>query len=1847
MNNTELPILEPGFINESDFSREPGTTFANKYGEVFTVLEDGSVFPLKDDSFRKFVDMFANNKVFTKDVLQNIPKNNPNVLVSGEEVLPDTIETYSVHNITLDVDYTDIMNNDSLSIVKKRISCFTLGKDVLVSDNRLDAENKPMPVKTITDIINTVMVSEFELDDYFDKEKSNDKLFVNDGMSINKIVLKLRKMDNPMNETDEEKFAYVVLTGAAGKEIAQYFNNYIANLSKFGLARIVNYYKDSTGETLSNVYTITATSNSSTLDIMFDERNYDIYGEVIEDKLSIHHRKYTKINVNSAPIEKKIRLIKSLVFNNNGHLISSAIRDVEIDLDISKLFYSKAMMESMFFSKKAVYTLIQGSININGDLFIPESGTFEVTGSVQVRGEHVILNSENTSVADPVIEIGKSNNGTAEEVGIVYKVYNENKPWNSNFLKRATFAYSGLSMTEIDTSDNSMKFNCSIDYAAMKAYTPDYYINDSVLNKKYYVADVLVDINAADINAILIHGARDLVNKSQTNEQILLTNYFNNFTNINVGSLMISSRVEYISVGEVNYKEMYPEFTVTNNILQNTILDLFNTVDIDKVRIRITLKVEKEILDAIGTSKIVGFDITSFSLNPLDDSSKVLLFNNIRKYAPRYYSRELRPTKITPLSLMYKNVPEEIGIDTSTYYYNNMSLVMGNPDFDRRSIVINGETLNASYMSVDLGYIGFDNYLTKVKKLKVQGNMFVDYVLGVSPTEKNLRQTNKIEPDIANYEVYADVYVKYFSDSIKVVGESEIVVDDFGRTLEIVTSTEYEEFDRYSSKVKKLTRMKVPINNKDSYYSLENKLDLDLSEHVAVLNNDVEYFKGKTVKDSLYIFVEFIIVRKHSNPAYFNYKDTVSLNNFSFVFSEADVEYRSCINDTITDPAFYTTPDEKFLNTEFNLNSNSLADATVARNAGIKSFYVNNDSSIKLSLSKASGVNYAYLGGGSSEADVEHKVFFMKARFNKGKNNLLKILMSAENIANFPKNDGVKIYGMISYIDTSKGLSYVPKYQSDTLYDSDLFVPTTNGVPAVKPDSTYTSLDEVQTVYQFLQDNANVTTYKEVIELAKPISKMYYDINEYPNDIDLYLTLMIDIPFPKNNPMFNDIELVFSKLVIKLVTDEVYRETEPLEGYSKSYGLLFKRETNDEYVSFVENSFDEENNAKYKDQLTNIQASVFEGDVDTCSEMSNPLTMKFSEKAGNLKGQLYISGTNNYKKYVQFSLENATFEKEGTIGLVDEFKKVSKLEYIPGNTTYKASAIFQIVKLMEMVNNPSSESISYMDSNGAVPPDASYINKVGTTATVNTLYLDVKSAIAGATKYNQALFDEAEAASRRVCDISAYHTDFYRQNGLASFWADEDNSLKGKVQEYEWYYYVNELFIRKSHTNNDYEHIDYNSYGSYYGNDFWLKVGQDVEVFSTKDDQPQYPGHIAEGATSFTIAVEYSGWQQWGKPPTWFENNESTRQQISYGVEYILIQDGIEHVVGGIMENKALMLRKDYVASASVVDKVYGRRPFKVVKRTYVNIKRLYNTRRTSEWVHGYIGSRTGNGAFVNNLAEWGGGRGNALPVIKSVKVYYNEYFTFPWLSPTAQEDNVDISIPGFNVYQTLQFPGVYMISEILADGRYITDILEVSTKDLNFGLCYLDEMKLLGMVVPAYAIKTIVGYTTPNIDSKNADDNKITIKYVDMSLLGNTDFLFRSHIVLPDKIEGIQLHAVESDYLNKYTTRNRIPAISVKAQISDYNPANPYAYNADGVLASRTTLVNNAGTIYMDKGATAAVNSTYSKYKFVVEMKVTNLNYLIQDTASNKTITYEPIRLPSLKIGASYWKKLSEEVPE
>ena len=88
---------------------------------------------------------------------------------------------------------------------------------------------------------------------------------------------------------------------------------------------------------------------------------------------------------------------------------------------------------------------------------------------------------------------------------------------------------------------------------------------------------------------------------------------------------------------------------------------------------------------------------------------------------------------------------------------------------------------------------------------------------------------------------------------------------------------------------------------------------------------------------------------------------------------------------------------------------------------------------------------------------------------------------------------------------------FVAKYESATLLNSDTFVPDKNGVPVVKLDSTFTSLDEVQLLYQFLDDNDLITTYKEEISLSNPINRMYYDINEYPNDIDLYLTIKMNI----------------------------------------------------------------------------------------------------------------------------------------------------------------------------------------------------------------------------------------------------------------------------------------------------------------------------------------------------------------------------------------------------------------------------------------------------------------------------------------------------------------------------------------------------------------------------------------------------------------------------------------------------------------------------------------------------------------------------------------------------------------
>ncbi len=126
MADKNFPFLEATLVAENSWQKNPGDFFINSGGEAYTVLEDGTLQPLRDKTYFDILYMLENNKPVSLEEYNSLDKNRMINLYLKGDVLPENVVTESVHSIVV----------DTTSNGFKRTSSFKIGEDITVKDKR-------------------------------------------------------------------------------------------------------------------------------------------------------------------------------------------------------------------------------------------------------------------------------------------------------------------------------------------------------------------------------------------------------------------------------------------------------------------------------------------------------------------------------------------------------------------------------------------------------------------------------------------------------------------------------------------------------------------------------------------------------------------------------------------------------------------------------------------------------------------------------------------------------------------------------------------------------------------------------------------------------------------------------------------------------------------------------------------------------------------------------------------------------------------------------------------------------------------------------------------------------------------------------------------------------------------------------------------------------------------------------------------------------------------------------------------------------------------------------------------------------------------------------------------------------------------------------------------------------------------------------------------------------------------------------------------------------------------------------------------------------------------------------
>ena len=338
-----------------------------------------------------------------------------------------------------------------------------------------------------------------------------------------------------------------------------------------------------------------------------------------------------------------------------------------------------------------------------------------------------------------------------------------------------------------------------------------------------------------------------------------------------------------------------------------------------------------------------------------------------------------------------------------------------------------------------------------------------------------------------------------------------------------------------------------------------------------------------------------------------------------------------------------------------------------------------------------------------------------------------------------------------------------------------------------------------------------------------------------------------------------------------------------------------------------------------------------------------------------------------------------------------------------------------------------------------------------------------------------------------------------------------------------------------------------------------------------------------------------------------------------------------------------------------------------------------------------YLGMQNGSssgfeipsGVYGKNASLFYDRPARPVPLYEYAIVKYNEYFTFPWLTPEAHTMVKVLSLQHITVYQSLLFYGYYSIKSNI-DGVYTTEPLVVTHPNYDYSYCFMTDINHLNLKnIPEDAICSVVGYSSAQITESNIESHKVILYYIDLAKIGISALskqmiefyepLYRMDTTVKPNVRmypmSAQVDAISSTYMLSAIPNYVEPNIQIDFEISDHAPSTTLKSGSvldntpDGsniILFTKSTYVGSNGSIYADSTTPldltyekyiSSKNSTYiiDRYKCVAKLRTRDNTCLLRDTrATNlKTVSTTPVIIPTLTLNASFTQKLTEEVPE
>lgn len=390
-------------------------------GEAYVVVEDQNGVRkevlLQGEAYRRFLDFLSKNKIQVS-IPSNINdvENMTHLYIDASTDIPDNMETVSVHDILLERTFDNLEEGSGLATVntvtKKKLSRKTLAKDIEVIDSRKDkATNKILGRTDAESLLNYILNAPLDLDPVFSSSSNLRLLTDKNDKSTGFIRLELNTMDNPVTETDPEKFKDTLVTAEGAREIINKINTDIEAIRSFGRVSISSM--NTAGVVTAKE--IASKSNADILSFSADEATKLVIGVDSETGIYIRHARINDASVSIAYEAGKIIGIKSIKTDGYGHI--SEIETKDYHPEINELYYSKKEIDESYINKNNTGTeVMNGSLDILQKLVV--RGKVKIMGDLITSGESSKENVKQMLIKDLILDIGAGNDAADRYVGI-------------------------------------------------------------------------------------------------------------------------------------------------------------------------------------------------------------------------------------------------------------------------------------------------------------------------------------------------------------------------------------------------------------------------------------------------------------------------------------------------------------------------------------------------------------------------------------------------------------------------------------------------------------------------------------------------------------------------------------------------------------------------------------------------------------------------------------------------------------------------------------------------------------------------------------------------------------------------------------------------------------------------------------------------------------------------------------------------------------------------------------------------------------------------------------------------------------------------------------------------------------------------------------------------------------------------------------------------------------------------------------------------------------------------------------------------------------------------------------